>query len=76
MDIGVSSTPIVCRAAVVETFRKHLLTDGAYKFSDMLKQQANEICGLIEDGDMMLTLRKATGYVNTMLAHHKILIVK
>lgn len=60
MNIGGSSSDFVSETTVMETLRKHLLTDGVFKFSAAIMMQAKEKCDLIENSDKILRFVKST----------------
>lgn len=70
MNISSSLRDVVSETAIVETLRKHLLTDVVYKLVDVTKAQKYETCYLSENGDLVLTPVKVSGYVNTMFPHN------
>lgn len=76
MDIGDSSGVVLSETAVVETWRKHWSVDEVYKLADDITAKKKEKSNWIEVGDILLTLLKEPGYVNTMLSHYMIMIGK
>lgn len=59
MDICVSPRGVELETVVVETLKKHLSSDGAYKFSDIIRAQAKEACNWIDDSNIMLMFVKS-----------------
>lgn len=60
MTMSGSLKDVVSETGVLKTLRRHFSTGGDYKFDDVIRAQANEICDCIKNCYMMLKFVNST----------------